>query len=185
MMPMRSPRLPALPAARRINRAPSRPLAIAVPWVTIMLGSMVPALPLIASAPLLPPMGMMLMIAWRQVRPGLLPIWAGLPLGAVDDLYSGQPFGSAILLWSFVMIVLDVIETRFPWRNFWLDWLTAALLLVAAILAGSVFANAAGGRADLVALSLPLTLSVLFYPLAGRLVAVFDRFRLLPFARVR
>ena len=106
-----------------INRAPSPVLALATPWFSVMLASLLPSMPMITSAPVLPPLGLMLLLAWSQVRPGLLPIWAGLPLGAFDDLYSGQPFGSAILLWSLVMILLFFIEHRIPWRNFLLDWL--------------------------------------------------------------
>ena len=66
-----------------------------------------------------------MLLGWRMVRPGLLPLWAGAPLGAFDDLVSGQPFGSAILLWSLAMIAIELIETRFPWRGFWQDWFTA------------------------------------------------------------
>lgn len=169
---------------RRINRAPSPVVAIAVPWITVMLGSLVPALPVIASTPLLPPFGFMLLLAWRQIRPGLLPVWAGLPLGLFDDIYSGQPFGSSMLTWSLAMIVLDIIEARFPWRSFWQEWLVGSLMVVGCLLAGAVFANAAGGSTPLVMIAPQSVLGILLYPLAGRLVAMFDRFRLLPFAKV-
>ena len=35
-----------------------------------------------------------------------------------DDLFSGQPMGSAMLLWSVAMIALEAIEQRFPWRGY-------------------------------------------------------------------
>ena len=114
------------PFRKTINRAPSPFLARAVPWLSVMLASLAPTMPLIASAPVLPPLGFMFLLSWRQLRPGLLPVWAGLPLGLFDDLYSGQPFGSAMLTWSLAMIVLDVIEARFPWRSFLFDWAEAA-----------------------------------------------------------
>ena len=44
-------------AAPRINRAPSHTLARSVPWLTIMLASVVPGWLMIASAPVLPPVG--------------------------------------------------------------------------------------------------------------------------------
>jgi rod shape-determining protein MreD len=169
---------------RRINRAPSTYVAVAVPWITVMLGSMTPALPVIASAPLMPPFGFMLLIAWRQIRPGLLPVWAGLPLGLFDDIYSGQPFGSAMLIWSVAMIVLDLIETRFPWRNFWQEWLVGSVMVAACLVTGAFFANASGGSTPMGVIAPQLVLAVLLYPLVGRLVAMFDRFRLLPFAKV-
>ena len=54
---------------------------------------------------------------WRMLRPGLLPLWAGLPMGLFDDMYSGQPLGSGILLFSLTLIALDLIELRFPWSG--------------------------------------------------------------------
>jgi len=169
---------------RRINKAPSPIVAMAVPWVTVMLGSLVPALPIITSSPVVPPFGFMLLVAWRQIRPGLLPVWAGLPLGLFDDLFSGQPFGSAMLVWSLAVIVLDIIEARFPWRTFWQEWLIGALMIAACLLADAVLANVSGGSTPIRIIVPQLALSILLYPLIGRLVAVFDRFRLLPFAKV-
>jgi rod shape-determining protein MreD len=163
-----------------INYAPSPVLAISVPWLSILLASLLPLMPVIASAPVLPPFGLMLLIAWRQMRPGLLPVWAGLPLGMFDDIYSGQPFGSAILLWSLTMIALEVIEARIPWRSFWLNWPIAAAMIVACLVWGLVFANAAGGTATPAALVPQALVAVLLYPLVCRMVAGLDRFRLIP-----
>ncbi len=165
---------------KRINRVPSPALAHGLPWVTIMLGSLWPALPVIASAPVLPPFGFMLLLAWRQMRPGLMPVWAGLPLGAFDDLFSGQPFGSAILLWSVAMIVLDLIEARFPWRSLSLDWLVSSGLICTYLLFSLVFANAAGGSSAIIVLVPQEVIAILLFPLTGRCVAQLDRLRLLP-----
>lgn len=182
MIQPRMSRLSARANSRRINRAPWPVLVRTVPWATVVLASMLPIWPYIASTPLLPPFGFLVLMGWQQIRPGLLPIWAGLPLGLIDDLFSGQPFGCAILLWSLAMIVLDMIDARLPWRTFLLDWLVAALLIVASILAGMVLA---GASIPLAAMVPQLVLSVFVYPLVGRAVALFDRFRLLPLARIR
>jgi rod shape-determining protein MreD len=165
---------------KRINRVPSPLLAHGLPWASIMLASLCPVLPVIASAPLVPPFGFMLLLAWRQMRPGLMPVWAGLPLGAFDDLFSGQPFGSAILLWSAAMIVLDIIEARFPWRSLSLDWLVSAGLICTCLLFSLLFANAAGGSAGTIVLVPQEMIAILLFPLTGRLVAFLDRVRLLP-----
>lgn len=166
---------------RRINRVPSPVLAIGVPWATIMLASLAPTWPVLASAPVLPPFGFMLLLAWRQGHPGLLPIWAGLPLGMIDDVYSGQPFGSAILLWSLTMLLLEIVEARFPWRNFLLDWLVSAGLISAYLVISLLFANWAGAAASIEILGPQAMTAIFLFPLTGRLVALFDRFRLLPF----
>lgn len=186
MKPLRSPlRLLDDHLSRRIDRAPSRPLAIAVPWLTVMAGSLVPALPFIASAPLMMPLGFMLFLAWRQVRPGLLPVWSGLPLGLFDDIYSGQPIGSGIVLFSLAAIAGDMIDVRVPWRGFVLDWLVASAALLLFLLLGLQFANWAGGDTTPFAVLPQFLFSALLYPLANRFVASCDRFRLLPLARAR
>jgi rod shape-determining protein MreD len=167
------------PFRKKINRAPSPLLAILVPWLTVMLGSLSPTWPLIASAPLLPPLGFLILLAWRQLRPGLLPIWAGLPLGLFDDLYSGQPLGSAVVLWSMTLIVLEIIELRFPWRNFFLDWLVAAALIL--VYLPTAMGLAMDATPSFLVLAPQLLISVFAYPLVGRLVALFDRFRLVGF----
>ncbi|WP_374527385.1 rod shape-determining protein MreD [Novosphingobium sp.] len=163
----------------RINRAPSPVLAIAAPWLLVILGSLAPLLPLIASAPVVPPLGFLFLVAWQQLRPGLFPIWAGLPLGLIDDLYSGQPMGSAVLLWSAAMIALDIIEMRFPWRDFAHNWVAAAAIIVAYILLSLGIANHGGGHTLLPVLVPQLVISVLCYPLAARLVGRVDRLRLM------
>lgn len=171
--------------ARRMNRAPSPVLARGVPWASVLLGSLAPMWFIIASAPVLPPLGLLMLLAWRQLRPGLLPVWAGLPLGLFDDLYSGQPLGSAVLMWSAAMIILDVIETRFPWRNFLMEWVVASAMIAATILFGLVLANAAGGNAPLVVIVPQILVSIFAYPLVARAVALLDHFRLLRIVELR
>lgn len=172
-------------ARQRINRRPSPILARSLPWLTIMLASIAPGWLLIASAPVLPPLGFLVFLGWRQLRPGLLPIWAGLPLGLFDDLFSGEPFGTAVLLWSIAAIVLEVIETRLPWRNFLTEWLVAIGLIVAYIVLSLGIANIAGAAAPVRVILPQVVMSVLSYPLVGRFVAVIDRFRLTPFVVMR
>lgn len=172
-------------AKPRINREPSVLVAGGLPWLTVMLASLAPGLMLIASAPVLPPLGFLAFVAWRQLRPGLLPVWAGLPLGLFDDLFSGQPFGCAVMLWSVAAIVLDVIEARLPWRNFLTEWLVAIGLIIAYIALCLGISNLAGASAPLRIIGPQLVISVFSYPLVGRLVALVDRFRLTPFVLIR
>ncbi|MDE2435062.1 MAG: rod shape-determining protein MreD [Sphingomonadales bacterium] len=168
----------------RINRAPSPFIALVAPWLLVMLGSLSPLFPLIASAPVVPPFGFLLLVGWQQLRPGLFPVWAGVPLGLFDDLFSGQPFGSAVLLWSVAMIGLDVIEARFPWRGFWLTWLVSSGIITAYLVLSLAIANVGGGSTALSVLAPQLIVSILTYPLAARLVGLFDRLRLIPVQEV-
>lgn len=169
-------------SARRINRAPSPLVALAVPWLVVILGSLLQTLPIIASAPVMPPLGFLFLLAWRQLHPGLLPVWAGLPLGLADDLVSGQPFGTAMLLWSLAMIGLDMVESRFPWRSYVLEWLVAAAFILAYLLL-CAFIGHIGRTVPFIAIVPQLMFSVLIFPLAERFVAMCDRIRLARFRK--
>lgn len=164
---------------QRINRAPSPVLAVGTPWLLVMLGSLAPLLPLVASAPVVPPLGFLFLMAWQQLRPGLFPVWAGLPLGLFDDLFSGQPLGSAMALWSVATIGMDYFEARFPWRGFALDWLLAALVIAAYLMLALYIANLAGGATPVRVLMPQLAVAILAYPMAARIVGWADRFRLI------
>ncbi len=165
---------------RRINRTSSPALAMTLPWLLIMLGSSVPSWPVIASAPVMPPLGYLFLIAWCQLRPGLMPVWAGFPLGMFDDLLSGQPFGSAVLLWSATVIALDVLEMRFPWRGILYDWAIAAGLITLYLLLSLGFANLAGGATPAMVLAPQWLVSMLLFPFAAWLTGRVDILRLLP-----
>lgn len=171
-------------ARNRINRAPSALLSTGLPWISIMAASLVTFSPIIASAPILPPLAFMLLLAWRMLRPGMLPVWAGLPLGAFDDLYSGQPFGSGVLLWSVAMLAMEVIDERFLWRGFLQDWLAGSLLLTAYLLLAAGFAGLATGFAMPLMIGPQLLPGVILFPIVSSLVAVIDRIRLLPLRRI-
>ena len=172
------------PYGSRINHRESVLLAYGLPWATILLGSLAPWLPVIAPAPVLPPFGFLLLLAWRLLRPGLLPPWAGLPLGLFDDLYSGQPMGSGVLLFSLALIVIELIEIRFPWRNFWLDWLTAVGLVVPYLVIAALLSGAETTVVQLRVIAPQLLLSIVLFPIIARVVAMLDRFRLMRVRRI-
>ena len=161
-----------------INRVQSPWRANSVPYISVAVASILPFLILADVMPIVPPLGFLVFLCWRLMRPGFFPLWVGVPLGTFDDLFSGQPFGSAILLWSLTMIALEILETRIPWRGFWQDWFTAGLALVLYILA-SMTVSGATLTAHLFMAAIPqIILAVLLYPLFSRLVAWLDRFRL-------
>ena len=78
-------------------------------------------------------------------------------------------------------LLFELIELRFPWRNFALEWAVATILIVVYIVAALGAANAGGGGAPLAVLAPQIILAVLVYPFVGRIVAALDRFRLIPF----
>ncbi len=141
--------------------------------VTIMLGSLATLLPVVSTVPWLPPVGLMLLVGWRLVRPDVLRVWAGAPLGLFDDLVSGQPLGSAMLLWGVSLIVLDMLDMRLVWRDFWQDWLLASGTIAFCLIGGRLIASPLGAHVD-TALALQILLASALYPLVSRLCFALD-----------
>lgn len=163
---------------RRINRDHSPIRLFLVPWGSILLAAIIPFFLLTSAIPLVPPLALLFMLAWRLVRPGVLPVWAGLPLGLWVDLFSGQPFGFSVLLFSISLLAIEALESRFPWRDFAQDWVTASLAIVGYIGFGVVFSGANVTAVTLVAVLPQALLSILTYPIVARMVAALDIIRL-------
>jgi rod shape-determining protein MreD len=139
---------------------------------------MITALPIFTEEPLLPPLGLLMFLSWRLMRPGLLPVWSGVPFGLMDDVFSGQPFGSAGLLWSLAILVIEIIDARAIWRDHLQDWFIAAILIAAVLLGGLWIAGMAHAAPDPAILIPQIILSILLYPLAVRICARLDSWRL-------
>lgn len=149
-----------------------------LPILTTIFGSATVILPVIADSPILPPFGLLMLLAWRLLRPELWPVWIGIPLGLIDDLFSGQPIGSAVLLWTTSLLILDLVDTRLVWRDYWQDWLIAAGAIMFCLVGGILTANAVGGNGNILLIVPQLGLSILIYPMIARLCALLDRWRL-------
>lgn len=162
----------------RIERHQSPLKILMVPILSVMAGSMLTAMPFFSGEPLLPPMGFMMLLAWRLMRPGIWPTWIGLPLGMFDDLFSGQPFGSAAFLWSLTMIAIEVIDSRAIWRDHIQDWFLAAIAITLIILCGVAVSGLAHWTPEIRVVLPQILISILVFPLVVRLCARFDSWRL-------
>ena len=180
-IPVTAIRLPTRPAREyesRFDREQSMLKMLAIPIASVALASMITALPIFTDEPLLPPFGLLMFLSWRLMRPGLLPVWSGVPFGLIDDLFSGQPFGSAGLLWSLAMLIIEIIDSRAIWRDHVQDWLIAAILIAAVLLGGLWIAGMAHAAPAPAVLIPQIILSILLYPLAVRICARLDSWRL-------
>lgn len=161
----------------RLNRVPSRWALIGIPAASVMLGSMTALWPQISLYPLLPPFGLLLLLAWRMIVRDLWPVWAALPLGLFDDIFSGQPMGSAMLLWTLVFLVLDIFDRWMMWRDYRQDWAIAGTLIAVVLFVGLAIANSSGGDTSAVLILPQILVSVLMFPLMVRLCAWLDVLR--------
>jgi rod shape-determining protein MreD len=169
---------PPRPPRTRIDRPPSTLRVTGTPIITTMFGSLAPLLPMIVSAPLLPPFGLMMLLVWRLRHRTIWPVWIGLPLGLWDDIFSGQPLGSSMLLWTIVMLGLDVIDRRMVWRDFWQDWGLAAAVSAATLLGGLSIANWTGGNTAPIIILPQIIISIALFPILARVCAMIDKWRL-------
>tara|TARA_B100000678_G_scaffold256622_1_gene235100 strand:- start:1178 stop:1735 length:558 start_codon:yes stop_codon:yes gene_type:complete len=169
---------------RQINRDHSPFLLVFIPWATIMLASFFQSIPIAVAGPLLPPVGFLFLLAWRLLRPGVLPIWSGIIFGMWDDLFSGQPFGSAILLFSATMLAIELIEMRFPWRGFAQDWLIAAIIAVVYILVSTLVSGSRLSLPLAAAVAPQMLLSIIAYPFIAFIVSRLDKLRLMRFRTI-
>jgi len=133
----------------------------------VMLGSLLPIVPVVASIPYLPPFGLLLLLAWRLRNPAILPVWAGAPLGLWDDLLSGQPLGSAVSLWTATLIVIDILDHRLVWRTFWQDWMIAAIAVAVFLFGARLASTPLTAHVDGVIL-IQIIIAAALYPLAAR-----------------
>lgn len=154
--------------------APGR--ARALPPATIVAGSLLTAWPAVAHAPVLPPFGLLMLLAWRLLAPGSLRIWAPALLGFVDDLVSGQPLGSAVLLWTLAFLVLEILEQRLLFRAFAQEWAIAAAIVALCLVAGRYIASSWAAPLTFMLVA-QIVAAAACFPLAAWLCAWLDRKR--------
>jgi rod shape-determining protein MreD len=149
------------------------------PVVAVLVGSMLPSLlPIVAQAPLLPPFGFMVFIAWRLLRADIWPLWIGLPLGLFDDMMSGMPAGSAVLLWTVVLLGMEAESRRHFWRDYRHDWLSASLAIAFVLFGDWLFVTIGGNGGPVVQIVPQIAYSIGLFPLVVRMCAALDRWRL-------
>jgi rod shape-determining protein MreD len=154
------------------------PRAYIVPIASTLAGSALAALPLVADAPILPPFGLMMALSWRLLRSEIWRAWMALPLGLADDLLTGAPLGSGIILLTTCFLVFDVMDNRLIWRDHWQDWVITATAL-AFCLSGAWAIDRIDGGGGPIRLIIPqLAMAMFCIPTAVRLCAALDRWRL-------
>jgi rod shape-determining protein MreD len=150
----------------------------AVPLLTTLGACLLDLLPIVVQQPLVPDFAFLVVIAWRLLRPEIWSAQTALPLGLFNDLVAGHPIGQSMALWTITFLAFDLIDSRVGWRDYWMDWLFAALAIVFYAFGGWYVARMMGARIEFVVLVPQILLSLLAYPLVARLVLALDRWRL-------
>jgi rod shape-determining protein MreD len=149
-----------------------------VPVATTLAASLLDLLPVVATTPLAPDFGYLVLIAWRLLRPEMWAAQVALPLGLVNDLFAGHPLGQSMALWTMTFLAFDLLDSRVGWRDYWLDWLFASIAILFYTAGTWYISRLMGSRAELAVLMPQLGLSIVTYPLVARIVVALDRWRL-------
>lgn len=148
------------------------------PLTTVAASALVATVPVVLPLPILPPAGLLTLLAWRLLRPELWSAWAALPLGLADDMLTGAPIGSGPVIWTACLLALDEVDRRMMWRDWRQDWLLAAMLVGGSLAGASLLTLLTGGPAHPLALWPQWLVSVACVPAFARAVARIDRWRL-------
>ena len=149
-----------------------------VPIISTMGACLLALLPIVVSSPVVPDFAFLVLISWRLLRPELWTATTALPLGLFNDLVAGHPLGQSMAIWTITLLILDFVETRAVFRDFWMDWLLASVLILFNTFGSWVVAMMMGSRTSVIVLWPQLALSILAYPVIARLIVLLDRWRL-------
>ena len=167
----------ALSSPKRFGQGPSR-YALFVPAITVVIASLLAALPIISTTGWFPDFGYLVLISWRLLRADPWPAWWAAPLGLVNDLFTGYPIGFSIALWSATMLVLDLIDRRTMWRDYWIEWMVAAVLIALDEWLQWRIAALTGANVPFTMMLPQLLISICAFPLSAWAVSRVDAWRL-------
>ena len=167
----------ALSPPKRFGHGPSR-YALFVPAATVVVASLLSALPIVSTTGWFPDFGYLALISWRLLRADPWPAWWAAPLGLVNDLFTGYPIGFSIALWSATMLVLDLIDRRTMWRDYWIEWMVAAVLIALDEWLQWRIARLTGADLPFTMMLPPLLISICAFPLSAWVISRVDSRRL-------
>ena len=149
-----------------------------VPVGSTLAAAMLILLPIVATSTYVPDFAFLTLIAWRLLRPEMWTATTALPLGLFNDLVAGHPLGQSMALWTLTFLMLDLVDSRAMFRDYWMDWLLASVFILLYVSGGWLVAVLMGSHTSYSTLWPQIALSIFTYPLIARLVVALDRWRL-------
>lgn len=167
----------ALGSSRRIGQGPVGGAGL-VPAASVVVATLLAALPVVVQNGWFPDFGFLVLIAWRLLRADVWPTWWAAPLGLINDLVTGYPIGLSVTMWTVSMMALDLLDRRTIWRDYWIEWAVAALLILLSEAVQWQVAAWNGARVPFSAMIPPLVISIAAFPVAAWWVGRLDGWRL-------
>lgn len=167
----------ALGRPNALDRRPKR-LARSIPAFSVAIASLLPLLPIVAEVGWMPDTGLLLLLAWRLLRGDVIPAWWAAPLGLWNDLVLGLPMGLSVVTFTGAMILLDLLDRRTMWRDYWLEWVIAAGVITLSETVRWQVDAAMGARYSLLTILPAVVIATLSFPLAAWTASRLDHWRL-------
>jgi len=167
----------ALGSNANIGRGPKR-LARYWPAGSVAIASALSVLPIVTEVGWGPDFGFLMLIAWRLLRGDAIPAWWAAPLGLFNDLLVGSPIGQSVFVWTASMLLLDLADRRTMWRDYWIEWVLAAILLFISQVVRWRVDALMGAPYEFHLVWAPWIVAVLTFPLAAFVASAVDRWRL-------
>ena len=166
----------ALASSHRIGQGPIAGAPL-VPAGSVVGASLLASLPIVVESGWFPDFGFLMLIAWRLLRADVWPAWWAAPLGLLNDLLTGYPIGLSVTVWTLSMLALDLVDRRTIWRDYWIEWALAALLILFNEAAQWQVAAWMGAPVPFTAMIPPIIISIAAFPVAAWIVGRLDRWR--------
>ena len=160
-----------------LSRGP-HPASLAIPAVSVVLATALSVLPIVSDHGWWPDAGLLMVIAWRLLRADAWPAWLAAPLGLIHDLLTGAPIGLAVALWPTFMLALDVIDRRTMWRDYWIEWVLAAIFVALFVVAQWQVAAWDGAAVRFASVAPSILVGIVCFPIAAFVAGRLDRWRL-------
>ena len=167
----------ALGRPNSLDRRPKTSAAI-IPALSVLAASWLAVLPIVSQVGWVPDFGFLLLLAWRLLRNDAVPAWWAAPLGLVNDLLTGSPIGMSTVVWTSSILLLDLLDRRTMWRDYWVEWVLAALLLLMDEVARWYVDILMGAPLPFSVIVSPLLIAVLAFPLGAWTASRLDLWRL-------
>lgn len=149
-----------------------------MPAASVLLATYLSALPILPSNGWFPDFGFLTLISWRLLRADPWPVWSTALLGLFNDAVTGSPIGLSVSVWTFSILALDFADRRTMFRDYWIEWALAAVLILLNESAQWQVAAWMGAELPYSSIVPPLLLSVAAFPLFAWSVSRIDRWRL-------
>ena len=148
-----------------------------IPAASVVLASALATLPIVSVSGWWPNAGFLMLIAWRLLRADPWPAWWAAPMGFANDLLTGAPIGLSVALWSAVMLAMELVDRRTQWRDYWVEWAIATLLITVDRWADWQVAGLAGAPVPFLHILPAIAISIFAFPLAAWIASRTDRWR--------